>query len=83
MSKQEIGKTDDRGTIITFSPDKRNFSHLMNTNMTTVASRLRELSFLNAGIKIELTDKRDIDEKNNIPKSEIFFSEGGLKEFVN
>ena len=67
---KEIGKTKERGTIVTFSPDKEIFTSL-EYKYDTVASRLRELSFLNAGIKIELKDKRELDE-NNEPKSEIF-----------
>ena len=78
---KEIGKTKDRGTIVTFSPDKEIFTSL-EYKYDTVASRLRELSFLNAGIKIELIDKRELDESNE-PKSEVFYSEGGLSEFVN
>ena len=78
---KEIGKTKERGTIVTFSPDKEIFTSL-EYKYDTVASRLRELSFLNAGIKIELKDKRELDE-NNEPKSEVFYSEGGLTEFVN
>ena len=78
---KEVGKTTDRGTIVTFSPDKEIFT-TYEYKYDTVASRLRELSFLNAGIKIELKDKRDLDD-NNEPKTEVFYSEGGLTEFVN
>ncbi len=77
----EVGKTDQRGTTVTFSPDKEIFtSH--EYKYDTVATRLRELSFLNAGIKIFLIDERDTDE-NGEYKKETFFSEGGLVEFVN
>ena len=78
---KEVGKTDQRGTTVTFSPDKEIFtSH--EYKYDTVATRLRELSFLNAGIKIFLIDERDTDENGEF-KKETFFSEGGLVEFVN
>jgi DNA gyrase subunit B len=77
---REIGTTDKRGTIIHFKPDDSIF---MQTEFKyeTIATRLREMSFLNAGIKIHLTDLRDREE-DGTPKSDMFFSEGGLVEFV-
>ena len=77
---KEIGKTDKKGTIVTFMPDTEIFT-ANEYKYETVASRLRELSFLNAGIKINLIDHREQDEEGN-DKSEVFFSEGGLVEFV-
>ena len=77
---QEIGKTDKRGTIIQFKPDNEIFS-IIRYNTETIASRLRELSFLNAEIKIILLDHRDTDEDGNSIREE-FYSEGGLSEFV-
>ena len=77
---QEIGKTDKRGTIIQFKPDNEIFS-IIRYNTETIASRLRELSFLNAEIKIILLDHRDTDEDGNSIREE-FYSEGGLAEFV-
>jgi DNA gyrase subunit B len=77
---KEVGTTDRHGTTVTFKPDESIFS-VHEYKYETVAGRLRELSFLNAGIKINLTDLRDLDE-NNVPKSELFYSEGGLSEFV-
>jgi len=77
---KEIGKTDINGTHIHFLPDPEIFNVTTYT-FETVASRLRELSFLNAGITVNLTDLREDDEDGN-PKSEKFHSEGGLKEFV-
>ncbi|MEQ9287471.1 MAG: DNA topoisomerase (ATP-hydrolyzing) subunit B [Cyclobacteriaceae bacterium] len=77
---KEIGTTDITGTTIHFWPDKSIFT-TTEYKYETVASRLRELSFLNAGIRIHLTDKRDIEEDGSF-KSEDFFSEGGLVEFV-
>ncbi|XOV90907.1 MAG: DNA topoisomerase (ATP-hydrolyzing) subunit B [Bacteroidota bacterium] len=77
---KEIGKTDITGTIIKFTPDYSIFI-VSEYNYETIATRLRELAFLNAGIRIQLIDHRDKDDNGN-PKSEDFFSEGGLKEFV-
>lgn len=76
----EIGETDQRGTTIHFKPDGSIFTSL-EYNYETVASRLRELSYLNAGIHITLTDKRNLDD-NGLPVSDDFHSEGGLAEFV-
>jgi DNA gyrase subunit B len=76
----EIGISDKTGTIITFKPDDTIF-------LTTVykyeilAARLRELAYLNAGIRLNLTDRREIIEDNGF-KFESFYSEEGLKEFV-
>jgi DNA gyrase subunit B len=77
---REIGTTDDRGTIIHFKPDGSIFT-TTEYKYETVANRLRELSFLNKGIKLVLTDKRELDEDGN-PVAEDFLSEGGLVEFV-
>lgn len=77
---KEIGKTDKTGTVIRFKPDGDIFSAVI-FYYETVASRLRELSFLNAGIKITLTDERETEGDGF--KSDEFLSEGGLKEFVN
>lgn len=77
---KEIGKTDITGTVIQFKPDSEIFT-ITNFNYDTIATRCRELAFLNAGIKIELIDHRNLDEEGK-PTSEEFFSEGGLIEFV-
>lgn len=79
---KQIGETDNRGTTVTFKPDNTIFT-VSEYNYDTVASRLRELSFLNPGIKIHLTDTREIeiDEEGN-PRTDLFYSEGGLREFV-
>ncbi|MTI22055.1 DNA topoisomerase (ATP-hydrolyzing) subunit B [Fulvivirga sp. RKSG066] len=77
---KETGTTDKNGTDIYFLPDPEIFNVTTYT-FDTVASRLRELAYLNAGIKIYLKDLRELDDDGN-PKSEDFFSEGGLKEFV-
>jgi len=75
-----IGTTDKTGTIVTFKPDESIF--LTTTyKYETLAARLRELSFLNTGIRLTLTDERQKDEKGNF-LSDTFFSKEGLKEFV-
>jgi DNA gyrase subunit B len=76
-----IGDSDRTGTTILFKPDHEIFA-LTEYNYETVASRLRELSFLNPGITINLQDLRDKDEAGNV-KSDSFHSVGGLREFVN
>ena len=77
---KEIGTTDERGTEVFFQPDHTIFQELVY-NYDTLAARLRELSFLNKGITITLTDERQKNE-DGTPVSETFHSEGGLKEFV-
>ena len=77
---KEIGTTDYRGTKQTFKPDASIFS-VLEYSYDTLASRLRELAFLNRGISIKLTDKREQNEDGTY-RSEVFFSEGGLREFV-
>ena len=76
-----IGECEDRGTIITFKPDDTIFTLTTTYRYETLENRLRELAFLNKGIRLTLTDMRNVDEEGN-PKSEIFYSENGLQEFV-
>ena len=78
---KKVGKTDKTGTIIHFVPDETIFT-VKEYNFETVASRLRELAFLNAGIKITLEDRREKLEDGSY-KKELFYSQGGLREFVN
>lgn len=75
-----IGETDHTGTTIIFHPDATIFSETVY-DYETLASRLRDLAFLNAGITLTLTDMRSIDEQGN-PRREIFHSDEGLKQFV-
>ncbi len=77
---KEIGVTDETGTTVTFKPDDTIFT-VTEYKFETIATRLRELSFLNKGIRIRLTDLREKDEEGN-PVVEEFHSEGGLIEFV-
>lgn len=77
---REIGTTDKTGTYVTFKPDNTIFIETVY-HFDILAARLRELSFLNKGIHLSITDKRRTDEEGNTIKEE-FYSEGGLKEFV-
>lgn len=90
-----IGECDDTGTTITFHPDPEIFNVTTIYNYETLANRMRELSFLNKGIKITLTDKRTlvdeyvVDANGNssptgkqIYKNDVFYSQEGLKEFI-
>ena len=76
-----IGETDRTGTTITFKPDDSIF-YVTEYKYDILAARLRELAYLNRGIRLSLTDKRVIDPDTNEFKSEIFYSEKGLSEFV-
>ena len=76
----EVGKTETRGTIVTFKPD----DSIFNTTeyvYDILSSRMRELSFLNKGITLTITDTREKDEEGN-DVSATFISDGGLSEFV-
>ncbi|MGB5981375.1 MAG: DNA topoisomerase (ATP-hydrolyzing) subunit B [Nonlabens sp.] len=78
---KQVGETDKRGTVITFHPDTMIFKQSIEYNYDTLATRLRELAFLNKGIKIILIDARRTDEEGN-HITETFQSEEGLKEFI-
>jgi len=75
-----LGETEEHGTTIYFHPDNTIFSETVY-DYNTLATRLRDLAFLNAGIKLTLTDKRVKDAEGN-PKHEVFYSETGLDDFV-
>ena len=77
---KEIGTSETTGTEVTFVPDRSIFE-VHTYNYDTLAARMRELAFLNKGIRIRLTDKRNKDEEGNFI-TEMFYSEGGLKEFA-
>ena len=74
------GDTDTHGTIITFKPDDTIFTST-EYNYDILASRLRELAYLNKGVRLNLTDKREKDENGNYRRDE-FYSVDGLKGFV-
>ncbi len=76
-----VGESDKRGTTVHFKPDYDIFTLVQEYNYETLANRLRELAFLNPGIKLNLKDLREKDEGGQ-PRSDTFFSEGGLREFV-
>lgn len=78
---KEIGTSSKTGTRVHFLPDDTIFTTTVY-NYSTIASRMRELSYLNKGIHIQLTDLRDLND-NNEPLTEEFYSEGGLREFVD
>ena len=74
-----IGESDKTGTLITFHPDTTIFPNI-EFKYEALSNRLRELSFLNKGLKLTITDERSVTDEG--PKTESFVSEGGLREFV-
>ncbi|MDG1682226.1 MAG: DNA topoisomerase (ATP-hydrolyzing) subunit B [Flavobacteriaceae bacterium] len=78
---KEIGTTDKRGTMVTFKPDSTIFTQTLEYSYDILASRLRELAYLNKGITVVLVDKRNKDEKGEFI-NETFHSKEGLKEFI-
>jgi DNA gyrase subunit B len=78
---KEVGTSDKTGTIVTFLPDKTIFQDVNTYSYDILATRLRELSFLNKGITITITDKRNKDKDGNDVHEE-FYSKDGLVEFI-
>ena len=76
-----IGETERTGTTITFLPDDSIF-YVTEYKYDILSARLRELAYLNKGIRLSITDKRTIDPDTNEVKHEEFYSERGLSEFV-
>ncbi|WP_418509307.1 DNA topoisomerase (ATP-hydrolyzing) subunit B [Corallibacter sp.] len=76
-----VGDTDKTGTIVTFKPDPQIFQQTLEYNYDTLASRMRELAYLNKGITVHLVDKRHTKEDGSF-EGETFHSEEGLSEFV-
>jgi DNA gyrase subunit B len=76
-----VGDTDKRGTVVTFRPDTTIFTQTIEYSYDTLASRMRELSFLNKGITIHLVDRRHKKEDGSF-EGETFYSDEGLKEFI-
>ena len=77
-----IGDTNETGTEVTFKPDPEIFKQILEYDYDTLSLRMRELSYLNKGIKIEIIDRRRKDEKGEFI-SETFQSKEGLKEFIH
>ncbi len=75
-----VGESDKTGTTVHFKPDNSIFT-LELYDFEILASRLRELAFLNKRIKLSIVDERELDESGNHP-SETFFSENGLRDFI-
>ena len=93
---QVVGETDDHGSIITFHPDATIFTQTIVYKYDTLANRLRELAYLNKGIRITLTDMRELVDEfevaedgehkatgRQVYRSDVFFSQFGLKEFID
>ncbi|MGB5944329.1 MAG: DNA topoisomerase (ATP-hydrolyzing) subunit B [Leeuwenhoekiella sp.] len=78
---KSIGETHKRGTVVTFTPDRSIFQQVHEYNYDTLASRMRELAYLNKGITITLTDERNVEDDGSYAM-ETFHSDEGLKEFV-
>ncbi len=76
-----IGDCEDRGTSITFKPDGEIFTHTTEYKYEILANRLRELAFLNKGIRLTLTDRRTTTDAGEFLHAD-FYSERGLQEFV-
>jgi DNA gyrase subunit B len=77
-----IGESERTGTKVTFHPDTTIFTLSHIYNYDTLAGRLRELAYLNKGVRLTLMDEREEQEDGSLKKEE-FYSEGGLREFVN
>lgn len=76
-----LGDSDKKGTQVTFKPDPTIFTETTEYSFTILAARIRELAYLNKGLNLTLVDEREIQEDGSF-KSQDFYSEGGLKEFV-
>ncbi len=78
---KEVGKSDKTGTLVTFTPDKEIFKEVTEFDYEILSNRMRELSFLNKGLTISITDNRSKD-KDGKSVSETFHSKEGLSEFI-
>lgn len=76
-----IGESTKNGTHVTFSPDPQIFTGEIDFIYDTLASRMRELSFLNRGLRINFEDEREVEKDGSFRKEE-FYSEEGLKEYI-
>lgn len=80
---KSIGETSERGTEVTFLPDTTIFTQTIEYSYETLSNRMRELSYLNKGVTITITDKRQKDKESESGfLTETFYSDEGLKEFV-
>ncbi len=80
-SVRKVGTSDKRGTYVTFKPDPEIFVETLEYNYNTLAARIKELSFLNKGLEMVITDERQLEEDGSF-KTETFRSDGGLLEYV-
>ena len=78
---KSVGKSGERGTIVTFHPDEEIFTQTIEYSYDTLANRMRELAYLNKGVTISITDQRQKGEETEF-LTETFYSEQGLKEFI-
>ncbi|MEM9000448.1 MAG: DNA topoisomerase (ATP-hydrolyzing) subunit B [Bacteroidota bacterium] len=78
---KSVGESSETGTTVTFKPDHEIFTQTVEYNYETLSNRMRELAYLNKGVTITLTDRRNKDEKGEFI-TETFYSEEGLKEFI-
>tara|TARA_A100001011_G_C14294229_1_gene837648 strand:- start:53 stop:1993 length:1941 start_codon:yes stop_codon:yes gene_type:complete len=78
---KEVGNSNQNGTIVTFKPDSQIFHQVLEYNFDTLANRMRELSYLNKGITINLTDGRRKNQEGDFI-NETFHSDEGLKEYI-
>ncbi len=78
---KEVGNSNQNGTVVTFKPDSQIFNQVLEYNFDTLAKRMRELSYLNKGITINLTDGRRKNQEGNFI-NETFHSDEGLKEYI-
>ncbi len=78
---KSVGNSKDTGTIVTFHPDEEIFTQTIEYNYETLSNRMRELAYLNKGVTISITDRRQ-KEKDGEFFTETFYSEEGLKEFI-
>ena len=78
---KEIGKSDKTGTLVTFTPDKEIFKEVTDFDYEILSNRMRELSYLNKGLRISITDNRKKDKDGNA-FTETFLSKEGLSEFI-
>lgn len=80
---EKIGETNETGTKVTFKPDPEVFTDTTEYDYDTLLTRLREQAFLNAGVKITLTDRRPDEEGNVQLRQDVLHYEGGIKSYVD